>query len=53
MTTIEGIVWKARQRAEEKILKSIVSTLNESQKSQLNQLLDVSFTYSMTPLAWQ
>lgn len=52
MTTIERIVWEARQRAEDKIFKSLVSTLNESQKLQLDQLLDVNSTYSMTPLAW-
>lgn len=52
MTTIERIVWEARQRAEDKIFKSLVFTLNESQKLQLDQLLDINSTYSMTPLAW-
>ncbi len=52
MTTIERIVWEARQRAEERIFKSISSTLNESQKPKLDHLLDVSSTYSKTPLAW-
>ncbi|MDT2688432.1 MULTISPECIES: DUF4158 domain-containing protein [Enterococcus] len=48
MTTIERIVWEARQRAEDKIFKSLVFTLNESQKLQLDQLLDINSTYSMT-----
>ncbi|OIJ09409.1 DDE transposase [Anaerobacillus arseniciselenatis] len=52
MTTIERIVWEARQRAEERIFKSISSTLNETQKPKLDHLLDVSSTYSKTPLAW-
>jgi TnpA family transposase len=52
MTTIERIVWEARQRAEERIFKSISSTLNESQKAKLDHFLDVSSTYSKTPLAW-
>lgn len=52
MTTIERIVWEARQRAEERIFTSIVSTLNENQKTQLDHFLDVSSTYSKTPLAW-
>lgn len=52
MTTIERIVWEARQRAEERIFKSISSTLCESQKPKLDHLLDVSSTYSKTPLAW-
>lgn len=52
MTTIERIVWEARQRAEERIFKSISSTLNEYQKPKLDHLLDVSSTYSKTPLAW-
>jgi len=52
MTTIERIVWEARQRAEDRIFKSIVFRLNESQKAQLDHLLDVSSTYSKTPLAW-
>lgn len=52
MTTIERIVWEARQRAEERIFKSIISTLTENQKPQLDNLLNVSSTYSKTPLAW-
>jgi len=52
MTTIERIVWEARQRAEERIFKSISSTLYESQKPKLDYLLDVNSTYSKTPLAW-
>lgn len=52
LTTIERIVWEARQRAEERIFKSIISTLSESQKQKLDHLLDASSTNSKTPLAW-
>jgi TnpA family transposase len=52
MTTIERIVWEARNRAEEHIFKSVVLTLNEVQKQRLDKLLDVSEKYSKTPLAW-
>lgn len=52
MTTIERIVWEAHQRAENQIFKSIVLSLNEAQKAQLDQLLDINSTYSKTPLAW-
>lgn len=52
MTTIERIVWEARQRAEEQIFKSIISTIAENQKLKLDNLLNVSSTYSKTPLAW-
>lgn len=33
MTTIERIVWEARNRAEEHIFKSVVLTLNEAQNN--------------------
>lgn len=52
MTTIERIVWEARQRAEERIFKSVVSPLSDTQKQQLDALLKVSPVYNKTTLAW-
>jgi len=50
MTTIERIVWEARQRAENKIFNLIVSLLNDKQKEQLKKLLEVNPSYMKTPL---
>lgn len=52
MTTIEKIVWEARNRAEEKIFKKTISELSEYQKQQLDRLLDVNSKHQKTPLDW-
>ena len=52
MTTIERIVWEARQRAEERIFKSVTASLNDTQNKNLDTLLNVHPKYSKTPLAW-
>ncbi|MBP1931914.1 TnpA family transposase [Ammoniphilus resinae] len=52
MTTIERFVWESRRRAEERIFKSITSSISEVQSQQLDETLDVSDEYKKTPLAW-
>ncbi|MDQ0862238.1 TnpA family transposase [Bacillus sp. V2I10] len=52
MTTLERLVWETRQRAEERIFKSITCTLSNWQKQKLDKLIDPFVESRKTPLAW-
>lgn len=52
MTTIERLVWETRQRAEERIFKSLTCTLSKWQKQKLDKLIDPFVDNRKTPLAW-
>lgn len=52
MTTIERLVWEARQRAEEKIFKTLNSSLTELQKQKLDKTIEVESGESKTILSW-
>lgn len=52
MTTIERIVWEARQRAEDKIFKILVSTLTNVQIEKLEHVLTNRNDSNKTYLAW-
>jgi TnpA family transposase len=52
MTTIERIVWEARQRAEDKIFKMLVSTLTDVQIEKLEHVLTNRNESNKTYLAW-
>ncbi|MCY9732167.1 Tn3 family transposase [Paenibacillus alvei] len=52
MTTIERVVWEARQRAEEKISKLLISSLTPEQIEKLDRILSPMPESSKTYLAW-
>lgn len=52
MTTIERVVWEARQRAEEKISKLLISSLTPEQIEKLDCILSPMPESSKTYLAW-
>lgn len=52
MTTIERAVWEARQRAEEKISKLLISSLTPEQIEKLDRILSPMPESSKTYLAW-
>ncbi|WP_264806715.1 Tn3 family transposase [Cytobacillus sp. NCCP-133] len=52
MTTIERMVWETRRRAEERIFKTLTSSLAHWQKQKLDALIDPFSESRKTPLAW-
>ncbi|UOQ93332.1 Tn3 family transposase [Halobacillus shinanisalinarum] len=52
MTTIERVVWEARNRAEQWIFNSINDGLSPKQEQQLDSLLEPTMDNGKTPLAW-
>lgn len=52
MTTIERVVWEARQRAEDKIFKMLVSSLTSGQVEKLDRILSPMPESNKTYLAW-
>jgi TnpA family transposase len=52
MTTIERVVWEARQRAEEKISKLLISSLTREQIEKMERILSPMPESSKTYLAW-
>ncbi|WP_010648716.1 Tn3 family transposase [Oceanobacillus massiliensis] len=52
MTTIERIIWNARDQAEKFIFKVLNDALSTEQKQQLDSLLEPTMDNGKTPLAW-
>lgn len=52
MATIERMAWESRNRAEQRIFKSLNSPLTELQKAKLDKLIDLYEDKEKTPLAW-
>jgi len=52
ITTLERLVWETRQRAEEKIYRSLTQSISEFQKQRLDKLIDLTVENKKTPLAW-
>ena len=54
MTSIEGLVWEAREKAESIVIKKIISTLNNEQRFKLDTIVFSTFDKikSKTILGW-
>ncbi len=52
ITTIERVVWEARNRAEERIYRQIHSSLTSYQKQKLNKLIEHMIGNENTTLGW-
>jgi TnpA family transposase len=52
VSTIERLVWDTRRRAEDKIYRSIDSSLSDDQKDYLNQIIESQLQNGKTPLGW-
>lgn len=52
ITTIERVVWEARNRAEERIYNQIYSALTTNQKKKLDKLIEPTVSTGKTKLGW-
>jgi TnpA family transposase len=52
VSTIERLIWDTHRRAEDRIYRSIDSSLSDEQKNYLNQIIETQLQNGKTPLGW-